>query len=99
MATMSMREYAAFEGTHEDYQRAYRFTVSYLGRTELAHLNRDLPRGHHECKTFGWYWWWGLARPRAAPREERAMHFGPFTSSRRAYKAAMAAATEDRNAA
>lgn len=75
---MSIKANSAFAGTHNG--NVGLFKVEYYGRAETVAINQDLgiPRGHHEWRHAGWYW------------KRQTREVGPFTSSRGAYKDAMA---------
>lgn len=73
---MSYAQNDAFEGTH--YCGSHSFSVTYCAAADLQSWNQNVPRGHADYRKVGWYWFSGRL-------------YGPFSSSRKAYKAAMEA--------
>lgn len=76
---MSYAQNDAFAGTH-DAPNGYKFWIGYMTKHALQPFN-SAPRGHYAYRKVGWYW--------CRPWLQSAIH-GPFSSSRKAYKDAMA---------
>lgn len=77
----------AFAGVHN--ANGLRFLIVYLDKKHLAPYNVGKPPGHAEYRKIGWY----------LCRDGIAAVAGPFTSSRKAYKAAMMALASEVKAA
>jgi hypothetical protein len=77
----------AFAGRHLVADDRVIVQIFYAPREHCANvINKGIPRGHRDWRHCGWYWY--VTAPGSARNSATVLH-GPFSSSRKAYKAAM----------